>query len=397
MAVGLLVGAFLAVGVAHAQGAGGFNFDARMHDALSEPFVGLTVDGSTVPGLFSLEETGISTEDVRLAAVRFASTLSNEQRERLYFPIDDSEWRNWANVHLFERQGVGFDEMTEAQRDAAYAFLQTALSPRGYRTSRDIMRLNHHVAELVSNFEEYGEHLYWLTFMGTPSATEPWGWQLDGHHLVINYFVLGDQLVMTPTFMGSEPISADSGRYAGTRIMDAEQELAVQFMRSLSGEEQGAAIVSRNKGRGNGRAAMMSDNVVIPYQGISAARLDESQRDSLLDLIELYVSHMPAAHATLRMDEIRAHLDETYFAWIGEVSDKGVFYYRVQSPVVYIEFDHQGPVALSGPRGVPTRTHVHTTIRTPNGNDYGKDLLRLHYARFANDPGHGHLAAVPPR
>jgi hypothetical protein len=28
---------------------------------------------------------------------------------------------------------------------------------------------------------------------------------------------------------------------------------------------------------------------------------------------------------------------------------------------------------------VPGRLHIHSLIRTPNGNDYGKDLLRQHY------------------
>ncbi|NRP74564.1 hypothetical protein ILFOPFJJ_05486 [Ensifer psoraleae] len=27
----------------------------------------------------------------------------------------------------------------------------------------------------------------------------------------------------------------------------------------------------------------------------------------------------------------------------------------------------------------PTRGHIHTVVRTPNGNDYGKDLLRQHH------------------
>ena len=51
--------------------------------------------------------------------------------------------------------------------------------------------------------------------MGTPSATEPWGWQFDGHHAIINYFVLGDQVVMTPFFAGSEPVIATAGKYQG--------------------------------------------------------------------------------------------------------------------------------------------------------------------------------------
>ena len=54
--------------------------------------------------------------------------------------------------------------------------------------------------------------------------------------------------------------------------------------------------------------------------------------------------------------------------------------YRIHSPVVLIEFDHQTPVALRHlEQGKPTREHIHTVVRTPNGNDYGKDLLRQHY------------------
>jgi hypothetical protein len=80
------------------------------------------------------------------------------------------------------------------------------------------------------------------------------------------------------------------------------------------------------------------------------------------------------------MEEVRQHLDKTYFAWIGGTQPDDVFYYRVQSPVVLIEFDHELPVGLPGPR-VPGRLHIHSLIRTPNGNDYGKDLLRQHYER----------------
>jgi hypothetical protein len=89
------------------------------------------------------------------------------------------------------------------------------------------------------------------------------------------------------------------------------------------------------------------------------------------------------------MQEVERHLDETRFAWIGEISDDAVFYYRIHSPVVLIEFDHQLPVALEGPR-VPGRRHIHSVVRTPNGNDYGKDLLRQHYEAHAHDAAHGH-------
>ena len=87
------------------------------------------------------------------------------------------------------------------------------------------------------------------------------------------------------------------------------------------------------------------------------------------------------------MEEVKAHLDETYFAWIGETEKNAVFYYRIHSPVILIEFDHQRPVGirhLMDDHG-PTRQHVHVVIRTPNGNDYGKDLLRQHYEMHPHD------------
>ena len=92
---------------------------------------------------------------------------------------------------------------------------------------------------------------------------------------------------------------------------------------------------------------------------------------------------MDDGHAKVKLAEVEKHLDDTYFAWIGESNDKSVYYFRIHSPVVLIEFDHQRPVGLrhlSSNAQLPDHEHIHTVIRTPNGNDYGKDLLRQHYA-----------------
>jgi hypothetical protein len=382
--------ALVLLGTSAAAQPGGFNPMERARQALAEPFVGLTTDGTPEAGLFSIERTGVSTEPVRRAADRLLATLSDAQREAISFPADDAEWRNWANIHRFPREGVSFDEMNETQRDAAFGLLRASLSARGFETSRDIMRLNHHLAELVDDFEAYGEFLYWITIMGEPSESEPWGWQLDGHHLIVNYFVLGDQVVMTPTFMGSEPVYAESGIYEGTSVLEAEQDLALAFMQSLTVDQQREAVIDPNKRRGDNLAEMFSDNVVAPQQGIPATSLTRTQREHLVELIATYVGHMSDRHAAIRMEEIRAHLDRTYFAWKGMVGPDAVFYYRIHSPVVFIEFDHQGPVALSGPRDIAQRRHVHTVVRTPNGNDYGKDLLRQHYEDHRDDPNHVH-------
>jgi hypothetical protein len=87
---------------------------------------------------------------------------------------------------------------------------------------------------------------------------------------------------------------------------------------------------------------------------------------------------MKEEHAKVKMTDIKKHLDKTYFAWIGKTDKNAVFYYRIHSPVILIEFDHQAPVGVRGNGRQPTRNHIHTIVRTPNGNDYGKDYLRQH-------------------
>ena len=349
-------------------------------DPLAEPFKGVTTNGTVVKDLFPVRRSGVSTAPVRRAADRFVASLTIAQRARTQFPLDDAEWRKWNNVHRYTRQGVNFREMSESQREAAFTLLRTSLSAKGFEQSRNVMRLNGYLAELVKNVEEYGEDLYHLTVMGTPSETEPWGWQLDGHHLIVNYFVMGDQVVMTPAFAGSEPVSVTEGKYAGTAVLQDEQNAGHAFFTSLTEAQRKTATLEPTKTRNNSLAQAFRDNLVLDYAGIRADALTGPQRQQLLALIGLYVGAMPEGHAKVRMEEVRAHLPATHFAWIGGSEADGVFYYRIQSPVILIEFDHQTPVALGTRGGPPTRQHIHSVVRTPNGNDYGKDLLRQHYA-----------------
>jgi hypothetical protein len=99
-----------------------------------------------------------------------------------------------------------------------------------------------------------------------------------------------------------------------------------------------------------------------------------AQRDLLAKLIALYTDRLPPGHDQLRLDEAKQHLNETIFAWIGQFDPVSPFYYRVYSPVIFIEFYHQPGVAL--PDTGYNRRHAHALVRTPNGNDYGRALLR---------------------
>jgi hypothetical protein len=358
-------------------------FSTRLErTGLAEPFKGITTDGTIRPGLFSIRSTGVSTTPVRQAADAFLKSLSAAQRTKTVFAVNHDEWRKWANQHPYLREGVSFEEMTPAQRDAAFAMLGASLSAKGLKLSRDIMRLNETLGELNgNNFVEYGERKYWISIMGEPSATEPWGWQVDGHHLNVNYFVIGDQVVMTPAFWGSEPTVATSGKYAGTAILRDEQDKGLAMVRALTDEQRAKAILQTSKRANNILTQAFSDNVVLDYAGVRVSTFSAAQKKQLLDLVGLYVGNLREGHAKVHLADVVKRLDDTYFAWIGETKDDSVYYYRVHSPVILIEFDHETPVGLRGryPAGVPYREHVHSIVRTPNGNDYGKDLLRLHY------------------
>ncbi|MDH3371786.1 MAG: DUF3500 domain-containing protein [Gammaproteobacteria bacterium] len=353
-----------------------------------ESFVGVTTDGHVVPRVFAIESTGVSTAPYIEATQGLLELLDGAQRDAISFPVDGDQWREWSNTHRAPRRGLSFEDMNKVQAAAAFDMLATALSAKGLKTTRDIMRLNAHLAWLTGRDGEYGEQLYWLAIMGTPSPTEPWGWQLEGHHLIVNCFVLGDQVVMTPTFLGSEPVYADDGPYAGTRVLQAEEQQGLSFVRSLSDEQWRRASLGDKHGN-TILAQANSDNVTIPYAGIRATELTAEQRDQFVELIAEYVGNMKEDHAAVRMAEIVEHLDDTWFAWVGATDDDAIFYYRIQSPVVLIEFDHQRPIALRE-LGYTARDHIHSVTRTPNGNDYGKDLLRQHYERFQDDLTHGH-------
>jgi Protein of unknown function (DUF3500) len=354
------------------------NYVEKSLAAAAEPFKGITSAGMVMPNLYSVQSTGISTASIRDAAAAFLASLTPEQRGKTLFPVDTDQWRKWSNIHpTLMRHGTALFEMTEAQRDCAFALLRESLSRQGFEEALDLMHLNETVQEMTGRLDEYGEDLYWLSIMGTPSATEPWGWQWDGHHLIINYFVLGDQVVATPTFLGAEPVHAKSGKYAGVRAFKGDEDRGLGLFRALSEAQRMKAVIAPET-TGEDFATAFRDNLVLDYKGITFGELSSAQHDLLLALVDYHIGRLRDGHARVKLDEVKRHLNDTYFCWMGGDAEDGVFYYRVQNPVLIVEFDHQRGIAFRE-RTKPYKDHIHVIVRTPNGNDYGKDLLRLHY------------------
>ena len=333
-------------------------------DAPEEPFHGITANGQLVYGLFPTEPSGVSTAPVVASAAAFLEALPREQQEQARFPIDDPGWRRWdPHRQNASRLGVDLDGVGEAARQAAQDLLDASLSAAGFEVAAGIMRL----ARATDDAGAAGRAGYRIAVFGEPSAGEPWGWQLEGRDLVINYFVQDDQVVMSPVFLG----------LAGTGGLGAAlQEAGAAMLQDLNEAQRQMAAL---EGSGGGIAAGVSgDNAVLENVGIPASLMDRAQRSRLLAIVGLYVGMLRDGHAAVKMAEVEAHLDDTYFAASGASGENGPSYYRVFSPVILIEFERRGD------EGEPA--HIHTILRTPNGNDYGKALLGQHLA------GHPHGA-----
>jgi hypothetical protein len=398
---------------AHAHGAAGLanpiprDLLFKPWEALYQaPFVGITTDGRVERGLYALGDNGAPTASMIEATTRLLGLLTADQRAAMAVPVDAREWRRWNNTEMYVfKHGLRLEEVSPSLRDAILAVVRASLSARGYEKTRDVMRLNHFLGELALNTRVLGEWSYNFTLFGLPSPSAPWGWQLMGHHLALNCLVIGGQMVLSPTFMGAEPNYADTGPFAGTCLFQDEENRGLALLHALSDAQRARAIVYHSSVGGDlppGRrhradqlhlGGAFQDNRVIPYEGVEAEGFSRAQRRQLLHLLEAFVEPLPPGPLKARMDEVERHLDRTRFCWIGGAGEDDTFYYRIQSPVVMVEFDHHSGVFLTNE--LPAKFHIHTIVRTPNGNDYGMDLLRLHYSHDHHEGTHPGVAGGP--
>ena len=368
---------------------------ATWAELAAAPFKGMTTDGHVQPELFALAPEDAPTAAMVEAVKALLARLSPAERGVTCCPVDSKLWRHWQNTELYvEHHGLRLDEVAAPVQEAVLTLLRASLSAKGCDVTRGVMRLNRFLGDLVGGPEVLGEWAYIFCLFGSPLESEPWGWQLFGHHLCLNCFVIGRQMVLTPCFFGAEPAYADTGPFAGTRLFEDEERAGLALMRSLSPRQRDRAIVAHSMVGGDlppGRrhfadnlhlGGAFQDNRIVPYEGLRASELSALQRRDLLDLCATYVAPLPSGPLTARVADIERHLGETRFCWIGGFEEASPFYYRIQSPVVFIEFDHHAGVFLTNPE--PAKFHVHTIVRTPNGNDYGIDLLRLHYRHAAH-------------
>ncbi|MCM0621417.1 DUF3500 domain-containing protein [Nocardioides bruguierae] len=354
-------------------------------------FRGVTEDGTLREGLYDLtpaapgEEAPVAA--MVAAAERLLGLLDDAGRARVNHPVDAPEWQTWANPEFMQFDtGLRLELQPEAVREATLDLLRASLSEEGFHAAHRMMVINGFLGEVVDLPSILNEWSYNVALYGTPDLRAPWGWQLFGHHCAVNCLVVEGRMIVSPMFLGAEPDCVDAGPHEGPGVFGERIRLAEALMAALPAEQREQAIAYEQmvdpampEGRvhpGDERhlAGAFQDNRVIPFEGAPVAAMPDDARALVLALVEEFCSVLPAGPRAARVREVAAHLDETWVSWIGGWQPGDVFYVRVQSPVVIAELDHHCGVFLD--YDTPQTFHIHTVLRTPHGNDYGRAWVR---------------------
>jgi len=350
-----------------------------------EPFVGITTDG-TVRDVHRLAPVADVDPAPSAAARKFLGLLDDGQRRAVSYPVDAREWRAWSNPEfVIHRTGLRLEELSPETVDAALAMVAASLSPEGYARVREAMGLNAFLGELVALPDLMNDRSYWVALFGEPSADGAWGWQLFGHHVAVSFVSVAGRHVVAPVFLGAEPAESDGAR---PPLFADRQRLALELAASWTPEQRAGAVVYESvldPAMPEGRlhpaderhvAGAFRDNRVVPYEGLRADALTDDQWGTLRAIVEDAFLLLAAPQRALTMADVDAHRAETYVSWYGATDGTEPFYLRVHSPVVLTELDHHAGVWLRNQ--LPARFHVHTTLRIPHGNDYGRAYLAQH-------------------
>ena len=315
-----------------------------------------------------------TTPKIVAAANAFVTTLSDAEKGALFFaPGDTAQKQRWSNLPagIFKRAGLKWGDLKEPQRNAWLALMQATLSAEGYRRVVDEWRADDALAREsgAGRGPNFGMGFYWIALIGKPSETEPWQWQWGGHHVTINATVAGPHVSLTPSFIGVQPSTFTDASGATVRPLGDIEHDAFALMNWLDADQQRAASLARRPGDvvlGPGE-----DGKTIAPEGLPAARMSEDQRAALMRLIAHYAGLANDEDAAERTSEIRAGLDQTYFAWNGPTTPGSAIYFRVTGPALVIEWSAQGP----GSSGAQPPSHIHGIYRDPT-NDYAARFVR---------------------
>jgi hypothetical protein len=317
--------------------------------------------------------TAAAQTDLSIPAGRFVSALNGEQKKKAMFPYDSDERFDWNFVPT-SRRGIPFQDMNDEQKSAAIELLKATLSEQGFRKASGVLSLEAILREVEGRpaGDSYRDpQKYYISLFGTPSPTALWGWRIEGHHISVNVSSDKGRIVAcTPSFFGTNPAIVPSGQDRGKQVLKDETDLGFAMVNALRADQlQKARFSDRALPEivsGNRRKAES-----LEPRGISFKDLDAGQQQQFLSLLDVYVKNYEFDFSARLMAKIKAAgIENLSFAWAGSLAPGSGHYYRIQGPMLLIEYDNTQNNA----------NHVHTAVRDLN-NDFAEDILREHYEK----------------
>lgn len=311
-------------------------------------------------------------QDISQLATEFLNSLG-PLKSQAQFTLDDQERFNWNFVPV-PRKGPTFHDFDDKQKAAALALLKASLSSQGMQKANDIVANENILREIEdrSAVDPYRDPLnYHFSIFGTPSPDGDWGWRFEGHHISQNFVLSKNKIVSaTPSFMGSNPAIVPRGAEKGKQILKLETDLGFSLIQSMDEVQMKTALFSTTAlpeiVSGNDRKAKN-----LTPEGIRFSTLNEKQKQVFLQLLDVFVKNYEFGFSKKLMDKIQAAgMDNLSFAWAGSLTPGAGHYYRIQGPILLIEYDNTQTSA----------NHVHTAVRDLT-NDFAEDILREHYKK----------------
>lgn len=313
------------------------------------------------------------TQEHIVSANKFLSSLDDKLKEKAQYPYEDDERFNWWYIPR-SRNGLPFRDMNAQQRAAAMALLKVSLSDQGYQKASGILALESILRDVEgrdANDTYRNAQNYYFTIFGTPAANTPWGWRIEGHHLSLNFSsVKGLIESATPSFMGANPAVVPQGPEKGKAVLRQETDLGFLLVNSLSSEQLKVAKLSDRAYpeilTSNDKKAEQPEPKGLPYTS-----LKDDQKKIFMQLLDVYVTNYQLGFSNKLMAKIRkAGIENLSFAWAGALQPGSGYYYRIQGPMLLIEYDNTQNNA----------NHVHSVVRDLT-NDFAEDILREHYQK----------------
>jgi len=360
------------------------------------------------------------------AADSWLRSLTADQREAALHPGpggDDQERTTWFYTPT-DHGGLTLNEQRPGQQQLAMRLLSTGLSVEGYALAAVVMSLENITDRLESWTRDWGRErgrdpgAYYFRVFGSPGDTT-WGWRCGGHHISVNYTIVGGQIAScTPCFIGALPAelsllagetlrplgnlevtarelasdldqrgeavvlhrSAISDIVSGNRarVLDGDEMIHMQDLwRGRFADERLSSLLDQiddvaENGSGYGPGDHRALAITARPKGIPGSKLTPGEQARLLTLVQSYVRRFPKEIADPWLDGYRAGdgLAGLHFAYAGEPGH-GPAYYRLQDQRLFIEYDNTQNGA----------NHAHSVIRDLTA-DFGMDALADHRKTF---------------